>query len=267
MKKLYYGIIALVLVAGLAAGCTEENEFLNGDNNGNTETAGKLLTKMAIIAEEGAGYQLDLSWNGSRLSMGVLWMMDSDGNYRKVGEVTPSYNESRLESMYLYNQSEHNGVIATCQYLGNRLDKIDIPHNGLCGLEYNADGKLASMMMNDRFITLHWENGNFVRITDPEWREYSFEYDGRYNPLNDVLKSLFANWNASISNPRKITNYDGRVLNINYSYDGDYPVSGFISSNGDVQARVYYKYSDGTGSDIPSPMKNIRKRRVNMFGR
>lgn len=234
----------LAAMGGLFVGCEPD---VDDDEGG---TTGKQLSVMTVVQPDEEQMRIDIEWRNNLVNNIDMWWIEENGEQWHMYEISPSYdNDHLVESINLYRYDERQGINLSCYYTAGRLSQIVVPHEGSIILDYGSDGNLSSLSDGDEEVRLMWSNGNITRIEAEE--SIRFYYDQKKCPLNGILSSLLGGWTASINNPTAIVNEYGESVDIQYSYDGDWPTKCLVSTD-DGTAQIYFKYTDGTGLEAPS---------------
>lgn len=252
----------LALACGLLfAACDKDKP--EGDGGGNSTPGGNVspsapgnLPSVVTFLDHESRKQmvLQIAWEGSRIHELTISKSNESGFMQPVVDITPTYDNMRIASMFIYSYEESLGITATCNYQDNKLVKIEIPHSDPVLFDYDASNNLRSVTVDGETINMRWNNGNISWIGNGDG-SVNLTYDNTHNPLNEIFAAIFPSWNANINNIVSITNMEGEVLRPQYIYAGD-KVSLFRIPSLTQTLSICYKYTDGTGEAPEAYFRN-----------
>lgn len=262
----------LALACGLLfAACDKDKP--EGDGGGNSTPGGNVspsapgnLPSVVTFLDHESRKQmvLQIAWEGSRIHELTISKSNESGFMQPVVDITPTYDNMRIASMFIYSYEESLGITATCNYQDNKLVKIEIPHSDPVLFDYDASNNLRSVTVDGETINMRWNNGNISWIGNGDG-SVNLTYDNTHNPLNEIFAAIFPSWNANINNIVSITNMEGEVLRPQYTRVGD-RVSLFRIPSLTQTLSICYKYTDGTGEAPETYFRDCRRVNVESSG-
>ena len=271
MRKRLFRLLMTAVVCGLMFGaCNKEEQGgeNGGGNGGNTPAptpSGKLPAVITLLNHENRTQTvLQIGWEGNKIHMLSILESNESGFVEPVADITPTYESGRMASLFIYSYEESGGVTASCEYEGNRLMKIDIPHTDPVRFDYDNSGNLRSIIIDGDGPTMRWNNGNISWISTGDGSA-NLTYDDTHNPLNELFAAIFPSWTANINNIATITSSEGEVIRPQYTREGD-AVTLMRFPGRMSTTSLYIKYTDGSGEAPESYFRNCRRVNVESSG-
>ncbi|MBR6049425.1 MAG: hypothetical protein IKP83_04595 [Bacteroidales bacterium] len=272
MRKKLTRLLMLALACGLLfAACDKDKP--EGDGGGNSTPGGNVspsapgdLPSVVTFLDHESRKQmvLQIAWEGSRIHELTISKSNESGFMQPVVDITPTYDNMRIASMFIYSYEESLGITTTCNYQDNKLVKIEIPHSDPVLFDYDASNNLRSVTVDGETINMRWNNGNISWIGNGDG-SVNLTYDNTHNPLNEIFAAIFPSWNANINNIVSITNMEGEVLRPQYTRVGDRVSLCRIPSLTQTLS-ICYKYTDGTGEAPETYFRDCRRVNVESSG-
>ncbi|MBP3763887.1 MAG: hypothetical protein J6I49_08450 [Bacteroidales bacterium] len=255
-------VIRLLLATTLLAlGAT----LTSCSNDDDKAGMGKALTRLTLEDEDGYYQSLHFSWEDNKVSFIQVWESNRYGNMLLSAELTPEYRNGKLESCYAYSAEDRSGITLQGNYTGNQLTQVQIPREDPALLSYDTEGNLRSININHDQLSFSWSGGRITQIIDPDGRSVSVTCDDKRNPLNDVIRCIIGSWSATMGNITRLVNYRGETVDLQYTFDGDYPSQCRVIVDGKVGGILYYEYADGSGSAPANLPANYSKKSWRIF--
>ena len=256
-SKKVIAALMLALAVVVAAGCTPDEQTDNGGNN-TPVNQGKRLSKVTWVYDEGeySNYETftevtRFTWSGDKISS-IDCYEDGDLNYY----INFTYNDGKLTEVVFQEGSYR--YVYKCAYTGDKITHADVYLNdeyyACSDLTYDGAGHITRVNNDhgDLIFNLTWSGNNVVTCEVVDEGSYTYQYDNKIDPFMGDLGLwgmvvmegdfyyLSANnlvrkqWNSLYSTNVHVVNYD-------YTYDGDYPLTCSYSSS-DGSGTYYYEY-------------------------
>lgn len=254
MKKAVSLCMCIAVLMLIACSKDNENTNLNGSGSGGGNNSGKYIARVTIVDDHGySPMSLRFDWNNDQLSHIYEY---EDGYLLK--DALLSYNGTLLSSMFVYNYDRHSSNMIDFVYNAGRLNYIEEHNSGRLVVQYDGSNP-TRIGDNHGGISLTWLDGIIcqVRSLDNDINATVVEYDNNNNPMNELFSIFFPDWNKSLKNPKRLI-VDEEMVNVFYEYDGNCPsIATATKDNGFI--KIYFEYTDGTGTVAPVNFKNRGK--------
>lgn len=257
-KTLRHILIALMAVATFSlVACEKDHDRpiggngTGGDVNGGSGS-GKQLTCITMVEDGISEVKAELHWAGQLLNR-VNLFENERGQWREVGYAQPTYEGSRMTSVFAYSNEEAAGATVSATYVVDKLVSIMARNEEVATIGYDATGRPSIITVDGETMSLQWQGDNITALTSPDGERVTLSYDQNYFPLNDILALLIPGWTNGMNCPVSIVDPEGDRMNITYRYSGNYPTVATMGRDGE-SVQIYFNYADGTGEAAPVPV-------------
>lgn len=236
--------------------CNKEDE-----STGQSMTAsGRHISKITVV-DVSDGYNRNVSsikfnWDGDKL-MHVY--INSEGDL--VSDASFSYNGTTLQSASIIDYESNSHDVLDFIRNGSQVAYLENSKSDRISVYYEGSNPARIVGEDaDNALSLVWSDGNLGRIrsSDREVDISMTEFDSHTNPLVEVLSILFPGVSQTWHNPIRVSS-DGDMVSISYEYNGEYP-SVATCNFSDGKSKIYFEYTDGTGTRAPVVDKYTPKR-------
>lgn len=257
-KTLRHILIAIMAVATFSlVACEKDHDRpiggngTDGDANGGSGS-GKQLTCITMVEDGISEVKAELHWAGQLLNR-VNLFENERGQWREVGYAQPTYEGSRMTSVFAYSNEEAAGATVSATYVVDKLVSIMARNEEVATIGYDATGRPSIITADGETMSLQWQGDNITALTSPDGERVTLSYDQNYFPLNDILALLIPGWTNGMNCPVSIVNPEGERMDITYRYSGNYPTVATMGRDGE-SVQIYFNYADGTGEAAPAPV-------------
>ena len=243
----------------LFAACNKEEEPAGTNSNQSSTTGSKHIAKITVVSDDyrpESKMSAKFIWDADKLSYvyinqeGDLWL-----------DASLTYNETTLQGISAINYERGHSATYTPVYNNGKLENLISNNRDYVSIQYSGNNPTRISDGGDP-LSMVWSDGNLCAIRTMDGNVSFEDFDSQINPLNEVITAIFPNASKSMHNPVRAT-WGEEMTSIRYEYNDGYPSTGVFNTD-EGPMKIYFEYTDGSGSRAPVLDKYTPKRAKNI---
>lgn len=242
----------------LIAACNKDEETTGTNGSQSSTTSGKHISKITFVSGDyrpESKMSAKFIWDADKLSHiyinkeGYLWL-----------DASLTYNGSSLQGVSVRDYDRYRSATCNLVYNNGKLESL-ISNNDYFNVQYNGTNP-TRIMDGQNSLSMVWSDGNLCALRTDGIDFSAEEFDSQINPLNEVITAVFPGASRSMHNPIRVA-WESEFYSVTYEYSNGYPSTGSFNTREGI-VRIYFEYTDGSGSRAPVLDKYIPKRAKKM---